>query len=1170
MNILTNVFGVARYERIMLMRTTRFRALGLIGIAIPLFMGVVLSIAETQGELDDRATALGLSAFIPFYFYTYLQTVLIAFVAGNFRAADERAEVEEVISARPLTTAELVAGKYVGVVQALTALSLCVLGLTLAIQAAKISITGEAFLLTPYLTYFALMTFPALIFMSAVTFFLGAVLRNTTATALVSIAYIIAVLFFLGTRYGGIFDFGAFFAPLYFSDMAGLGDITRILEIRVFYMALAFALLGISIARYQRLPKPGVWSKVGHAMAIAGLSGAAILFASMAQHDASRDQYRTDLFAIQISHGDMPVPTVLNYDIDVEMMNGGVPLAATAEMRLANDNPMPLETMIFTLNPGLVVSAVTDAGDRDVPFEIEGSVVRVTPPTPLAPGNETTITMAYAGNIDREGFDLLRSAARIEKWQGPIHKGDLTAWIRDDSAYLPPRSRWYPAAGVDYGNDQGRPVSFSTGRITVDTPAGLETITQGMPTSEAAEAGRSRSVWQINAPVPQLSLNIGAYEKVTAEAAGIEVALYIHPLHMRQVEFFADAGEEIVALVEQLLTATAQETGLPYPYERLSVVEVPFLVQWYYEGWEESGGLTQPGVLMLEEDALVAQVKTMTNRVTRSMNSERGQNQEPARIKRDQVAAAVFSLFLSPEGSNSGLFRSPLVQLWSFNRGFEGENSSLLARGMPVYMQEDLSREIRSAMFQNQRGRGGFGGRGGGFDRGRPQDRGGGGVRVEVSVGGSGGRGGPRELGEDASWDEMLAAMQTQSLAELDPEADPDLYRSVLDAKGLTMFRMIEAVVGSDEFIDTLEAFGESSQYDDVSFEEFERAVVPEGTSEDDVSRAGLDRLISDWVNGTYVPGYTLTRTEAKKVENDRGAVVYQVMVRIRNGEPGRGFVQVQLQGRGDEITKNVEIEGGQEVEVSLVLGVRPFIVTVEPFLAKNRRPLRSPLRIPEEVSPDAPEEYVRVVTAEEAAFTEIIVDNEDEGFSMPVRRVQRYLRPGLEGGHWRVEENRYSFGRYETNYRVKSSGDGAQPAIWTATLPYAGEYDIAYYFLPRRISGRSGGFWGAGSQYLMSIGHSGATTELRINTDQLEAGWNALGRFTFDEGEASIELSDLADGRMYADAVRWRYVDPDNPNAVYDEGIMPWDFGFGRGGGGGRGGGFGGGDNRGGGRGGH
>lgn len=1154
MNLLSNIFGVARYERIMLMRTTRFRALGVIGILIPLFFGVALAIAESQGELNDRASALGLSAFIPFYVFTYIQTVMIAFVAGNFRAADEQAGVEEVIAARPLSTAELVAGKYLGVVEALTILSGCVLGLTLVIQAAKISITGEPFLLTPYLAYFLLMTMPALIFMSALTFFLGAALRNTTAVALVSVAYIIAVLFFLGTRYGGIFDFGAFFAPLYFSDMLGLGDITRVLEIRVFYMALATALLGLSIARYPRLPQPGLAAKVGHVLALGGVFAAVALYGNMARHDVAVEQYRTDLFATQISYGDAPVATVLNYELEVEIMKGGVPLAARAELQLANLHDAALSTLIFTLNPGLLVSSVTGANGVELPFEVDGSVVRITPTTAVAPHAEISISMAYAGDIDREGFDLLRTAARIEKRQGPIHKGDLTAWIRQRSAFLPPRSRWYPVPGVDYGNTEARPVSFFTGRISVDAPAGLEVITQGAPaartTPTGAEPGRSISEWDITWPVPQLSLNMGEYEIFTAEAGDTEVVLYVHPHHVAQLALFEDATEEVVGLIEQLLAAMEQETGLPYPYDRLAVVEVPFLVQWYYEGWEENGGLTQPGILMIEEDTLVSQLKRMTQRVNRTLNSERGQSQDPARLKRDQLASALFTVFLSPEGATGGLFRSPLVQLWSFNRSFEGENASLLARGMPVFMQQDLSQEIRSTLFQRGRGGGMFmmrGGGGGGFDHSAA------GITIRVD---NSSRQGPRELGEGASWDEMLESMQTQSLAELDPDADPDLYRSVLDAKGLTMFRMIQAVVGSDEFINTLEAFGTSSRYESVSFEEFEKAVVPEGTSEDELSRANLDRLIHDWIYGTYVPGYTLTRTEAKKVENERGAVVYQVMVRIRNGEPGRGFVQVQLMGRGDQITKNVEIEGGQEVEVSMIIGVRPGMVTVDPFLAKNRRPLRSPLRIPEEVEPGPPEEYVRVVTEEEAAFTEIIVDNEDEGFSMPVRRVERYFRPGLEGGNWSVRDNTYSFGRYETNYRTKSGGDGAQPALWTTTLPYAGEYDIAYYFLPGRINGRTrNAFRGAADTYLITITHAGERTEMAISTDQLEAGWNALGRFAFGEGEeATVELSDLASGRIYADAVRWRYVDPDNPNALYDEGIMPWEFG-GRGGFGGFGG---------------
>jgi len=1101
------------------------------------FFGIVLSIAESRGEIGEGASAFGLSAFIPFYFYTYIQTVVIAFVAGGFRAADEQAQVEEVIAARPLSTAELVLGKYLGVASSLTILSLAVASLTIGIQAAKISITGSPFAVTPYFAYFFLMTLPALIFMSALTFSLGAVLRNQTAVALVAIAYVIGVLFFLGTRYGGIFDFGAFFAPLFFSDMIGLGDITRILEIRLFYMALAAALLGLAVVRYPRLPQPGMMSKVGPALAIVGLLTAVGLYANMAQHDAAREQYRTDLFATQVSLGDQPVPAVVHYDLDVGIMRDGVPLAARTTLQLVNDNDVDLDSLIFTLNPGLVVDSVADAGGRDLPFQIEGSVVRVN--LPLAPGEEATVTMSYAGDVDRDGFDLLRRIARIEKWDGPIHKGDLTAWIREDSVFLPPRSRWYPVPGVDYGNDENRPVFFSTARISVDTPAGIEVVTQGEPTpSTDADAGRSRSVWTAEIPVPQFSINAGEFEVFEAQVADTTVAFYVHQSHVPQVMFFEDATEEIVALIEQTLTAMAQETGLPYPYPRLSVVEIPFLVQWYYEGWEESGGLTQPGILMVEEDEFISRSQQMARSVGRTLNSERGRNMEPARVKRDQLANTLFSLFLEGESRNSGLFRSPLVQLWSFNRGFEGDNSSLLARGMPVFMQEDLSGEIRDAMRGSGRGRGGGG---------SMMMRGGGDHAVMMRVGGGpGGGNSRRELGDDASWDEVLAAMQQQSLADMNPDADPDLYRSVLDAKGVTMFRMIQAIVGDDEFINTLESFGESSEFEDISLEDFEAAIVPVGTDEGEMGRANLDRLIRDWVSGTHVPGYTITRSEAKKVDDGWGAVVYQVMVRVRNGEPGRGFIQVQVSGRGDEIVKNVEIEGGQELEVSLVIGARPSFVSVEPFLAKNRRALRAPLRIPEEVEPGPTEEYVRAVTEEEAAYTEIIVDNEDEGFSLPVRRVQRYLRPGLEGGNWRVSDHNYAFGRYETNYRYKYGSDGAQPAVWTVTIPHSGEYDVAYYYLTERVN-RSRVFYGPAAVYQFAIGEGDQRIEMAVQTNHLQAGWNLLGRFEFEAGQqVSVELSDVGDGRIYADAMRWRFIDPENPNMVYDEGLLPWEFSMG------------------------
>ena len=444
MNLLSNIVGVAKYERIMLMRTTRFRALGLIGMAIPLFFGVALSIAETQGELAE-GSAFGISSFIPFYFFTYVQTVVIAFVAGNFRANDTRAEVSEVIAARPLSTAELVLGKYLGVVEALTILSLAVAGLTLGIQAAKLSITGQPFLLTPYLGYFFLMTLPALIFMSALTFSLGALLRNTTAVALVSIAYIIAVLFFLGTRYGGIFDFGAFFAPLFFSDMMGLGDISRLLQIRAFYLALGAGLLGLSIAAYPRLPQPGPASKIGHVGAVAGFAVALALFGWMARQDAALDEYRTNLFATQIANAEAAVPAVLDYDLDLTLAKDGVPLAADARLLLTNDNDVTLDELVFTLNAGLEVSAVRDEHGAALDYRVDGSVVHVRPSRPLQPGDEATVAMSYSGTVDREAFDLMRGAARLEKWE----QDGLYAKVQDATTALP--AYWF-VDGPPYAN----------------------------------------------------------------------------------------------------------------------------------------------------------------------------------------------------------------------------------------------------------------------------------------------------------------------------------------------------------------------------------------------------------------------------------------------------------------------------------------------------------------------------------------------------------------------------------------------------------------------------------------------------------------------------------------------------------------------------------------------
>jgi len=1130
---LRGILSVARYERMMLMRTTRYRVLGGIGIGIPIFIGVILGIAEARG--GEAGTAFGLGAIVPFYVYSFLQTFVIAFIAGDFRAADERAHVHEVIAVQPLSTTELVVGKYLGILQALMALSLAVMTVTVSVQAAKLSVMGTPFRVAPYLGFLVLMNLPALAYMTALTFSLGALLRQRTAAALVALAYVIGTVFFLGDRYGGIFDFGAFYAPLFYSDLLGFGDLSRVIELRIFYVVAAVFLLGVSVERFPRLAQSGRWRWAGRAVALAALAVCVTLFVGMLRDDAAAIEQRAQLLRAHATHAALPAGQIVHYDLEVRLVEAGWPLAAEAGMRVRNPGPDPLNAVILSLNPGLEITATRDDAGRALTAERDGAVVVVSFPAPLAAGAETTIHMEYRGGIDLNGFDLIRTAPRRERTDGPLQLPQLTAWIRPHSVYLPARSRWYPASGVDYGHTLTPQQSFATAEIRVVAPAGLVAITQGDPVdvTVAADGLTAISGFKVERAVPALTLNVGVYETYETRVGDVDMALYVHPDHASFIGFFEDASEEVLGALDQLLGAIVRETGLPYPYARLNVVEVPLVVQWYYEGWREVGGLTGPGVLMIEEDVLTGQ------NFERSLNGRRrgsdGELDEVA-AKRDILVSLLFRLFLSPEGERYGIFRSPLVQLWSYDRAFVGEQSALLERGMPVFMQQDVGSEVRSMMLQ----------RGGG--RGRFQMRGRGGGDAAMMEAAAASRG--QLLGSDGSdWNAVLDAMQQQTFAEMNPDADPELYRSVLDNKGVSIFRMMKAVAGAGAFVRAVESFADESRYADVDFGQFEAAIMPVAGAESNavpVARmtapdpfgADLERLVKEWLDGTSVPGYSITGATVRKLENARSEVVHQVAVRVRNGEPGLGFVKVSAVGFRDEVSKGVQIEGGSEVEVALVIADRPTRVTVETFFAKNRRSLVAPLRVPDKVQAGRPESYVHVVTEEESPFIEIIVDNEDEGFSMPVRRVQRYLRPGLEGGQWWVRSTMFAYGRYENNYRMKSAGDGAQPAVWSALMPRTGEYDIAYYYLPESYP--ANGVWGLASYSDFTILHGDETRTVRLEEDHLKGGWNLLGRFHFEAGEeVSVELSDRADGRLYADAMRWRFADSD---LVYEEDVAPWD----------------------------
>ena len=59
----------------------------------------------------------------------------------------------------------------------------------------------------------------------------------------------------------------------------------------------------------------------------------------------------------------------------------------------------------------------------------------------------------------------------------------------------------------------------------------------------------------------------------------------------------------------------------------------------------------------------------------------------PKTIKKDLLVRSVFSTFFSREGNSGrqgqpgGLFRSPVVQLWAYDKQFVGDHHALLKKG---------------------------------------------------------------------------------------------------------------------------------------------------------------------------------------------------------------------------------------------------------------------------------------------------------------------------------------------------------------------------------------------------------------------------------------------------------------------------------------------------------
>jgi hypothetical protein len=384
-------------------------------------------------------------------------------------------------------------------------------------------------------------------------------------------------------------------------------------------------------------------------------------------------------------------------------------------------------------------------------------------------------------------------------------------------------------------------------------------------------------------------------------------------------------------------------------------------------------------------------------------------------------------------------------------------------------------------------------------------------------------------------YDEMLET----PLAEMTPGDDPELFFKVMSFKGRGFVVCLREAIGHENFRALVGELLARYRFGHYTFDDLRRVA-------EQVSGRDLGTFFEQWTHTTDLPGYKVVESKAWRIAGDGEIPRYQLLLRLANEEETGGFAIATFHTREDEVERRLTLNGGETVEVALVVSDEPQRVVVDPILARNRERIEKDYDLPEEPVAAEPLERVAVIAASEASpVAEVIVDDLDQGFSLTGEDGGGLLRWRSGGGEegeapeipqyiqgvpdeWTNWTSDKAYGLYNQTMKVKAGGEGGFSARWAAELPRRGRYEVFVYIgvegedLRARPEDEK-----LGSDYRYRIESDDGDETVSFDAAAAEDGWNSLGTFYFSpDREAVVVLGDEADGAVIADAVKFVYED--------------------------------------------
>ncbi len=1105
-------WAVARYECRLLWRSWAFRLSALAAVGFLLLIQIIFTAPFSGAPFSFRSFsgALPLTAVRLLNLYLGLMTALLA---TEFVKRDRRLDSSEAVLANSFTNPGYVAGKMLGVGLAVGGLAAAALA---AVAVNHRFFTDAPFAWQPYVFLPLLGTLPTLVLTSGLACLLITLVRSQAVVLVLMLGVWAAAVFAVDGRFQ-LFDIFAFRIPMAWSDFVGFGNEEQLLRVRGAHLLAGLGCMAAAALLMGRLRQSAAANAAAAVVAAASLGGAAWMGAAYLEDRLAARERRAEL--VSLSRAAASEPAASATACRIEVRHRGRELQAAASLDLFNPHDEALDSLLFTLDPGLRVAAASVDG-VEAPFRRAGHLLRVAPAGPLAPGDSARVRIDYHGAPDHGAAYLDVGGERFEDpfgyWVITVPK--IYGFVTPAYLHLTPETAWYPVSGLPPGAAfpaAGRR-DYPRFRLSVEVPRGWTAFSQGEARVDTTAAGlRYRFE---SGPVPGVSLTAGEYERRQLEVDGVAYSLAVRPGHAYFDAHLDSLGPALPGLIRELRAGYEAALGLEYPYPRLSLVEVPLQAWSHRRLWTLAQESVQPEIVFLPEMGTLCEAGDFRRMKRRSRWSQERANQLESAVA---LQSGYFRTFVGVDllGTRSDGWSAvsgdpDLEGRYHLLPGYVSHVTHLSSPRWPV---------LNAAL----------------------------GSWFELGLG-------PPEDRWYRRWRGLTGAersnltLQERSLRELlaSPGAagDPEIEAAVR-AKSRQLLLTFAATAGPERFAREIRAFVGRHRGRPISeaglMELLEGLGVP-----------AAEAHLEAWFAGTELPGYEIgeadawlvrqgerTRTQIELTVSNPSAVdgVVEVGLRFRRSE-AESWLQ---RGTGSDHRRTVAVPAASSRRVGLVVDAPVAEMVVDTYVSRNL-PARIEVHLPEArlrpgAEPFDGERSEPLAPGETEG--EYVVDNEDPGFEVVGVEGPNWLRRQIAGlfgleadavpyvgfqfwsppGSWEAATDPRFYGRFVLSGYYKRVGDGRSRVSWRTEIGEEGRYDLFYYlgdFEERRWRGRGGG---GGQELSFLVHHEDGVESAGLDMAAAEEGWNLLGTYPLAAGPAHVELTDRGPERtVVADAVKW------------------------------------------------